>query len=281
MDNMKNVKKTWLGALSFLDNNIVNCVIVAILVLYASNIFDNINSFVGNLYNFSVVRLIVLLLIIFIAPKDITIALLLGISYLVSLNYMINNENFESSMNYENESFESKPSSVRDFFKRKKIVEENESFESRPSPLRRLNNIPEEGNGMPKMIHHSEEHESFRNNVPVPVKKQCPAGMVLDGDGNCVDRNTVVENFFPINNIPEDSSFNINIRNRNKVVSEAKNINNNSTLNEEVCLKNYTPHFESVGDVCNPTATFKDEFNTQGLNFPEGFNSPDVGSPLM
>lgn len=275
---MKNLKKTWLGALSFLDNNIVNCIIVVILVFYSSNIFDNINSFVGNLYNFSIIRLIVLSLIVFIAPKDMTIALLLGISYLVSLNYMMNNENFESSMNYQNESFESMPAPVRDYVKRKNLDEETES---RPSPLRKYNNVSEENNMMPRLVNNSEENENFRNVVPLPIKKQCPPEMVLDGNGNCVDRNSVVENFFPMNNTPEDSSFNINIRNRNNVVAEAKNVNTSSTLNEEVCLKNYRPNFESVGDVCSPTATFKDEFNAQGLNFPEGFNSPDVGSPLM
>jgi hypothetical protein len=294
MDNMKNLKKTWLGALSFLDNNIVNCIIVVILVLYSSNIFYNINSFVGNLYNFSIIRLIVLLLIVFIAPKDVTIALLLSISYLVSLNYMINNENFESNLNYENEKFESMPAPVRDYVKRKNLSEENESFESRNSRLGGESNVSEENNRMQRVTNNSEENnetpkrnnylkynESFRNQVPLPVKKQCPPEMVLDGDGNCVDRNTVVENFFPMNNTLEDSSFNINIRNRNKIVTEAKNVNASSTLNEEVCLKNYRPNFESVGDVCSPTATFKDEFNAQGLNFPEGFNSPDIGSPLM
>ena len=37
--------------------------------------------------------------IIYIAPKDTTIAILLAISYLVSINYMINNENFTSGYN--------------------------------------------------------------------------------------------------------------------------------------------------------------------------------------
>ena len=272
MDNMKNLKKTWLGALSFLDNNIVNCIIVVILVLYSSSIFNNINSFIGNLYNFSIIRLIVLLLIVFIAPKDMTIALLLGISYLVSLNYMINNENFESSMNYENESFESMPSPVRDYVKRKNLTEENELFESDTSNEEH-NRRQRHEMRMEKRDDRRREYENFNNEEP--IMKELSSEVVLDGSGNAV-----VENFFPMNT-PEDSSFNVNIRNRNNVVAEAKNVNTNSTLSGEVCLKNYRPNFESVGDVCSPTATFKDEFNAQGLNFPEGFNSPDVGSPLM
>jgi hypothetical protein len=45
-------------------------------------------------------------------------------------------------------------------------------------------------------------------------------------------------------------------------------------------LLNYVPKFEAVSDVCSPTATFKGEFNPQGLNYPEGFNNVVVGSPL-
>ena len=46
------------------------------------------------------------------------------------------------------------------------------------------------------------------------------------------------------------------------------------------CMNDYVPRFESVGDVCSPASTFKDEYNTQGLNSPMGFNSTVVGSPL-
>ena len=95
MDNIKNISKVWISSLSFLDNYIVNAVIIIILFLYTSNIFTNINSFVGNLYNFSVVRLIVLLLIIYISPKSPTIGILLAISYILSVQYS-NNETFVS-----------------------------------------------------------------------------------------------------------------------------------------------------------------------------------------
>lgn len=95
MDTMKNIKKQWLNSLVFLDNCIVNSVIVVILLLYSSTIFENINMFIGNLYKFSIVKLVVLLLIIYVAPKDIVIALLLTISYVISLNYSVK-ENFVS-----------------------------------------------------------------------------------------------------------------------------------------------------------------------------------------
>ena len=58
------------------------------------------------------------------------------------------------------------------------------------------------------------------------------------------------------------------------------NKQNHKVNSNEACMQNYVPKFESVGNVCSPTATFKNELNAQGLNFPEGFNSPDIGSPL-
>jgi hypothetical protein len=101
MDNTK-LKKIWLNSLFFLDNEIINAIIVIILVLYVSNIFSNINSFVGNLYNYSIVRLIVILLIIYVTPKDPTIGILLAISYAISLNCSFVSEQFASNSNYSN-----------------------------------------------------------------------------------------------------------------------------------------------------------------------------------
>ena len=103
MDNMKNFKKAWMSSLSFLDNSYVNTSICIILVLYCSTIFDNINAFVGNLYNYSVIKIIVLLLIVYTSQKDTNIAILLAMSYLISISYMVNTENFSSKMAAEEE----------------------------------------------------------------------------------------------------------------------------------------------------------------------------------
>jgi hypothetical protein len=195
--DMKNFKKVWLNSLSFLDNSIIHAIIVVILVLYSSTIFDNINSFVGNLYNFSIIKLIVLLLVVYVSPKDTSIAVLLAISYMVSLTYMVNNENFISS------------------------------------------------------------HAAARSSSSHSTKKK---------------KNK--EHFFPLigSNAPDTANFDTMPK---KHQEQEKHLTDPSS-----CLQNYTPEFESVGDVCAPTATFKNEFNAQGLNYPEGFNLPVVGSPL-
>jgi hypothetical protein len=95
--DMKSFKKAWFNSLSFLDNCTIHAVIVIILLLYSSTIFNNINSYVGNLYRSNIVKVIVLLLIVYVSPKDTMISVLLAISYMVSLSYMSNRENFASS----------------------------------------------------------------------------------------------------------------------------------------------------------------------------------------
>ena len=210
---MKNINKVWVNSLSFLDNSIVKSVIIIILVLYSSSIFDNINSFVGNIYNFSIVRLLILLVIVYVSPKCPTIGILLGISYVISLSYMVNNENFIA-----------------------------------PYPGSK------------------EENQNNYKNV-------------------MVDRSVhAIESFFPLVNEDDKSkSFDMRLKNTNVNTrsnsSEEHRPSGNVNVPES-CMQNYAPRFESVSDVCTPTATFKNELNAQGLNFPEGFDHTVNGSPL-
>ena len=82
-----------------------------------------------------------------------------------------------------------------------------------------------------------------------------------------------IEGFFPMQQIT-DQNFDSSYKKKDN------NDSDNNMLTENECIQNYVPQYESVGNVCSPTATFKNEFNTQGLNYPEGFNSPVIGSPL-
>ena len=66
------------------------------------------------------------------------------------------------------------------------------------------------------------------------------------------------------------------------VQTKEKNItNHNNTMNNSSCMDMYVPEFESISNVCDSVATFQGELNAQGLNFPEGFNSVSVGSPVV
>jgi len=252
MDNMKNIKKNWMNSLSFLDNNLINSAIVIILVLYCSTIFDNINNFVGNLYNYSIVRVIILLLIIYVAPKDTTIAVLLALSFGISLNYTLNNEYFYGlgsrlqNRRLEKESFNN-PVLDHKYIANQKDIHENAETESFNNPVM-------------KHKYKNAETESFNN--PVMKRKY-----VANQKESFKNNSTTKEHFFPFDN--------------NGMTVEPDTVDTSDKTNDnKSCMQNYTPKFESVGDVCSPTATFKNEFNAQGLNYPEGYLNTVIGSPL-
>jgi hypothetical protein len=71
---------------AFLDNIHVNIAIIIILILYNSQLFVNINETIGNLYKYNFIKLLILLVITYIASKDTNIAILLAVSYVISLN---------------------------------------------------------------------------------------------------------------------------------------------------------------------------------------------------
>ena len=242
MDNEKNIKKMWMNSLGFLDNCVVNTIIVVVLLLYSSTIFTNINMAVSSLYNFSIVKIIVLLLIIYVSKKDPTIAILLAMSYLVSINYVINNENFSSHS-------ESDENIMKENIMKENIIKEKEHF----FPM--MNSTPFETEN-PVYKKNLKKMNSVQNNVDYPMVSQ----QMNESTNNNMQMNNMEMNNMGTNNMEMN--------------------NNMDSNNDTSCMQTYVPQFESISDVCEPTSTFKNEFNAQGLNNPEGFNSNISGSPL-
>jgi hypothetical protein len=135
--------------------------------------------------------------------------------------------------------------------------------------------------------------------APFPSPQLCP-----DGTFDCLEEhspegyqnqnqnkykrdimvNPLKEQFFPLVN-EDDTSKSFDMRLKNTNVNSRSNSNgehrpSGNVNGSESCMQNYTPRFETVSDVCSPTATFKNELNAQGLNFPEGFDNTVNGSPL-
>ena len=81
-------------SLCFLDNHNVYISIVFVLFLYNTYIFKNINHYISDLYNYNVVKVLVLVLIIYTSRKSYLISILLAISFVVSLNFKTIMENF-------------------------------------------------------------------------------------------------------------------------------------------------------------------------------------------
>tara|TARA_B100001175_G_scaffold268206_1_gene239517 strand:+ start:16 stop:630 length:615 start_codon:yes stop_codon:yes gene_type:complete len=92
--SLEKIDNVLLKSLCFLDNHNVYISLVFILFLYNTCIFKNINHYVSDLYDHTIIRVLVLLLIIYTARKSCLISILLGISFVVSLNFKTIMENF-------------------------------------------------------------------------------------------------------------------------------------------------------------------------------------------
>jgi hypothetical protein len=121
--SLKSVKNTWQKSLTILDNHYVNLSLVIVLILYCSQIFGNINSIISNLYQYNFVKLLLLLTIAYVGPKDTNIAVLLAISYVISLRNNKNSliENFTN----DNEEFNNKSLIIAGNPKKTIITEED------------------------------------------------------------------------------------------------------------------------------------------------------------
>jgi hypothetical protein len=78
-----------------MNNIYVKVVLYVVLILFSSTYFENINMYFGNLHkNYKFLNIVVLLLIVYLGRACPVIGILLGISYVISLNYMSSKENF-------------------------------------------------------------------------------------------------------------------------------------------------------------------------------------------
>ena len=162
VDNtLENIDTTILKSLSLLDDSNVYISIVFILFLYNTCIFKNINNLVSEYYEYPTIRVIVLLLIIYIARKSCLIAILLAISFIISLNYKSIMENFEPLSGNNQENQENQEDEVK------------ESFKSKIPPIPAIPAIPAIPNNVKERFNNKEEQllDTCINNFPQKNEK--------------------------------------------------------------------------------------------------------------
>lgn len=253
MDDIKNLKKQWHNSLVFLDNSILNSIIVVILLLYSSTIFENINVFIGNLYKFSIVKLIVILLIVYVSHKDTTIAILLAISYVVSLNYSLK-ENFTSSYTASHISSHTSSHEPSHRSSHEPSHRSSHNSSSKYNPLR------------------TSQYSSISNPSSSSVNESFQAFPYQQPDIDYSDKLNYTET---TNIASADSNNYINISKNNDKLNYTETSNNN---NATKC--NSYSKYEVINDICEPVNKLSNSLNTQGLNALEGYDIIDSGSPL-
>ena len=252
--DIKNMTKNINNSLQFLDNEYIYCIIVVILVLYNSLLFMNINDFFSNIYKFGIIRVIVLLLILYISQKSYLIALLFAMSYILSIYF--DREKVDNTENFLNDEENNIPQGINDMDDNSLIYD---SQQINPNhKINNQNNINVEN--MKNM-----NNEAFNNMMN---KEEVSDENMLESMGNMNQEDVDDENML-------ESMGNMNkkhINGGNMLESMANKNNMMNNLSKDECIQNYTPLHESVGNVCEPVATFKDEYNAQGLNYPIGYN---------
>ncbi len=95
MDSIKkNLEKVGSSLYNLFDHLYIKIIIITILVIYNSGLFVDYNLYLSSVFNNTIIRLIILLIIVGIANKNITISILLILTLAISSYYKV--ENFES-----------------------------------------------------------------------------------------------------------------------------------------------------------------------------------------
>jgi hypothetical protein len=95
---LKSIEKYWMESLSFLDNKYVHAILVFIVFVFATRIFYNVNDYVEDIYKYSFVRVVILLLIVYVLPKSPLLSILLAICYALSVRKVGTEEHFEDTV---------------------------------------------------------------------------------------------------------------------------------------------------------------------------------------
>ncbi len=96
MDSIKkNLEKVGSSLYNLFDHLYIKIIIITVLVIYNSGLFVDYNLYLSSVFNNTIIRLIILLIIVGIANKNITISILLILTLAISSYYKV--ENFESN----------------------------------------------------------------------------------------------------------------------------------------------------------------------------------------
>lgn len=122
MDSItKNLEKVGSSLYNLFDHLYIKIIIITILVIYNSGLFVDYNLYLSSVFNNTILRLVILLIIVGIAHKNITIALLLILTLAISSYYKA--ENFEII----GEEIKSEKSEEKEKEKKKKVEKFNDS----------------------------------------------------------------------------------------------------------------------------------------------------------
>jgi len=265
---MIDIKKIWLNSLSFLDNQYIYASLLIILFLYSTLLFQNINTYIGNFYKYTFFRLFILLLIIYIAPKDITLAIFLAVTYLLSINEIPEeNEHFDNG------------TVASDMIKG--YLDTISNSAKAPNLQKMINNnVDMIKAGAKNMSNSLNEHPNFVDNMARQMAKNKNENFESDIDDIEQFEDYELEQFEDDTDDVDDADELEQFENDGDELEQFEDGNSleDFKLNEKNnCKSFYVPKFESINDVCNAVTTFNNNsYNTQGIDNIMGFEKWNI-----
>jgi hypothetical protein len=277
MGKDSSIKKVDVEFQNVLNNEYVLWGLRIILVLYAAMVAPNLNREVSSIFDNVIVRLVVACVIVFLSFHDTTLAILLAIAFVVSIQtlnkHKVNNITSipESFMSEHNESFMAENENVpNESFMGQ---EGNESFmghESNESFMGHESNESFMGHESNESFMGHESNESFMNQEGNESLMNQEGNESFMGQENFVGHN--------VNTTVEESNESF-VGNQEKQYEE--NTNNatvcggpNNQFTTTAQLNDASNNLVNKNQI-NSVATFCPELNAQGSNPPQGFGSWD------
>jgi len=257
MSTVENFDDTVKQYLSFLDNEYVSASLSLFLLLYASLAAPKLPKFIAQLFDYKLFKLFIFFLIVFVARKNPTIAIIAAIAVIVSLEtlnrYKINDHMMNIvQLEHENENIRK----ISGMCKCSCEVDENMNYDNLP-----VSEEPEVYAEEPEVLYYDEIdqteqinhlHEQELNNSEVQGQVS-PAG--TDGaHGGMSGVNAVVasiplvgNNYSPVNESENDMNLHLKTVNANKkklkkLLKEHAMINNSPVHKIKQENDDYKPH---------------------------------------
>ena len=92
MKLLKQTSKVVYDSLAFLENPLIRVILLAVVILYAAGVVPVLNATVSRILDNTVAKLIMLLVILYVSARDTTLALMLTVAFLLSLQVNARNQ---------------------------------------------------------------------------------------------------------------------------------------------------------------------------------------------
>ena len=225
---------------NFFQNDYVSWGLKILLVLYAAMVAPQLNRQVSMIFDNIIVRLIIAVLIVFLSFYDVTLAILLAICFVVSIQTL--NKHKITSITTMPENFAN--NEMEDDME-EEDMEDNMMMENNQENMENFRNMSMEGT-------------ETNNNM-----------MMMEGTENFMGGAMPEENYMRVDGLTEQENRMTNNQNLSNDVSMCGGPNNQFTTQTQLydAGNNYVNQNQN-----NSVATFCPELNPQGFNSPSGTN---------